>query len=39
MKLSEFFVPLQKEVPHEAEVVSHQLMLKSGMIFKQASGL
>jgi len=39
MKLSEFFVPLQKEVPHEAEIVSHQLMLKSGMIFKQASGL
>lgn len=39
MKLSEFFIPLQKEVPHEAEIISHQLMLKSGMIEKQASGL
>lgn len=39
MKLSQFFLPLQKEIPSDAEVVSHQLMLKSGMIEKQASGL
>ena len=38
MKLTNFFLPLQKEIPHEAEIISHQLMLKSGMIDKQFSG-
>ena len=39
MKITNFFIPIQKEVPHEAEIISHQLMIKSGMIEKHASGL
>ncbi len=33
------FIPTLKEVPAEAEVVSHKLMLRAGMIRKLASGL
>ena len=39
MKITNFFIPIQKETPHEAEIISHQLMIKSGMIEKHASGL
>ena len=39
MRLSQFHLRTEKETPAEAEVVSHKLMLKSGMIRKLASGL
>ncbi len=39
MKLSEFFLPLIKEVPSEAKIKSHQLMLRSGMIRQSTSGI
>ncbi len=39
MKFSEAFIPTIKEVPKDAEAISHQLMLKSGMIRRLASGL
>ncbi len=39
MRYSRFFLPTLKEVPAEAEVVSHKLMLRAGMIRKLASGL
>jgi len=39
MRYAEFFLPTLKEVPAEAEVVSHQLMLRAGMIRKVASGI
>lgn len=39
MKLSELFLPVLKEDPREAEIISHKLMLKAGMIHKLASGL
>lgn len=39
MKLSRTFVPTLREVPSEAEVISHKLMLRSGMIKKVASGI
>jgi len=39
MRLSRYFLPLLKEVPKEAEIVSHRLMLRAGMIRQQASGL
>ncbi|WP_426287114.1 proline--tRNA ligase [Luteibacter sp. E-22] len=39
MRLSQFHLATVKEVPADAEVVSHQLMLRSGMIRKLASGL
>jgi len=39
MRYSQFFLPTLKEVPAEAEVVSHQYMLRAGMIRKVASGI
>src|ERR1044071_9803438 len=39
MKTSEFFIATQKEVPAEAEVVSHRLMLRASMIRRLSSGI
>src|SRR5258705_8871644 len=39
MRLSELRVPTLKEVPADAEVVSHQLMLRAGLIRRLASGM
>ena len=39
MRWSKALIPTLKEVPAEAEIVSHKLMLKAGMIRKVASGL
>ncbi len=39
MRLSQFHLHTEKETPAEAEVVSHKLMLKAGMIRKLAAGL
>jgi prolyl-tRNA synthetase len=39
MRLSQFHLHTSKEVPADAELVSHKLMLKAGMIRKLASGL
>lgn len=39
MKFSQFFCPTLKEKPVEAEVVSHQLMLRSGMIRQLSAGI
>jgi prolyl-tRNA synthetase len=39
MRYSEFFLPTLKEVPADAEVISHQYMLRAGMIRKVASGI
>lgn len=39
MRLSQYFMPILKENPKEAEIVSHRLMLRSGMIRQQASGI
>ena len=39
MRASRFLIATQKETPAEAEIISHQLMLRSGMIRKLASGL
>src|SRR6478736_6451647 len=38
MRLSRYFLPLLKETPKEAEIVSHKLMLRAGMIKQQAAG-
>jgi prolyl-tRNA synthetase len=38
MRLSQYFLPILKENPKEAEIVSHRLMLRSGMIRQQAAG-
>lgn len=39
MRLSRFHLHTEKETPAEAEIVSHKLMLKAGMIRKLAAGL
>ena len=39
MKLSHFLIPTQKEVPNDAQIISHQLMIRAGLISKLATGL
>lgn len=39
MRWSKVFIPTRKEVPSEAESVSHKLMLRAGLIKKHASGI
>jgi len=39
MRLSQYFLPLLKENPKEAEIVSHRLMLRAGMIHQQSAGI
>ena len=39
MRLSQFHLHTSKEVPADAEIISHKLMLKAGMIRRLASGL
>ena len=39
MRQSRYFIQTLREVPSEAEVVSHQLMLRASMIKKVAAGI
>jgi prolyl-tRNA synthetase len=39
MYLSRFFLPILRESPKEAEIVSHRLMLRAGMVRQQAAGI
>jgi len=39
MRLSQYFLPTLKETPADAEIVSHRLMLRAGMIRKLSSGI
>ncbi len=39
MRLSKFFLPVLKETPSEASIVSHQLMLRAGMMRQGAAGI
>ena len=39
MKASQFFISTQKEAPSDAEVVSHKLMMRAGMIKKLGAGI
>jgi len=39
MRYSEMFLPTTKETPSDAEIVSHRLMLRAGMIRKLAGGI
>jgi hypothetical protein len=38
MRMSRYFLPVLKEAPSEAEIVSHRLMLRAGMIRQQSAG-
>ncbi len=39
MRLTRYFLPTLKENPSEAQIVSHRLMLRAGMIKQQAAGI
>lgn len=39
MRASQFFIATQKEAPSDAELISHQLMVRAGLIKKLGSGL
>ena len=39
MRLSTYLLPTLREVPAEAEIVSHKLMLRSGLIKKVGAGV
>ena len=39
MRLSRYFLPVLKETPGDAQVVSHQLMLRAGLIRQTSSGI
>src|SRR5262245_18047885 len=39
MRLSQFFMPTLRETPAEAQIVSHRLMLRSGMIRQASAGI
>ena len=39
MRLSRYFVPILRENPKEAEIVSHRLMLRAGMLRQEAAGI
>ena len=38
MRLSKYFLPILRDDPKEAEIVSHKLMLRSGMIRQESAG-
>src|SRR5271169_6699269 len=39
MRLSEYFLPLLRENPSEAQIVSHRLMLRAGMVRQASAGI
>jgi len=39
MRLSEYFLPTLREDPKDADIISHKLMVRAGMIRKLASGI
>ncbi len=39
MRLSRYFLPILRETPKEAEIVSHRLMLRAGLVRQQAAGI
>ena len=39
MRLSQYFLPTLRENPSEAQIVSHRLMLRAGMVRQSAAGI
>src|SRR4051812_35835794 len=39
MRLSHYFLPVSKETPADAQIVSHQLMLRAGLVRQTAAGI
>ena len=39
MRLSHYFLPVARETPADAQIVSHKLMLRAGLVRQTASGI
>ncbi len=39
MRLTRYFLPILRDTPKEAEIISHQLMLRAGMVRQSAAGI
>ena len=39
MRMSQYFLPTMKENPAEAQIASHRLMLRAGLIRQEAAGI
>src|SRR5205085_9753427 len=39
MRLTRYFLPVAKETPADAQIVSHKLMLRAGLIRQTAAGI
>ncbi len=39
MRLSQYFMPIMRDMPKEAEIISHQLMLRAGLVRQSSSGI
>jgi len=39
MRLSRYFLPILRDPPREAEIASHRLMLRAGMMRQEAAGI
>src|SRR3546814_6768895 len=39
MRISSYFLPVLKEIPSAAQIVSHRLMLRAGMVRQSAAGI
>ena len=39
MRLSRYFLPILRETPKEADIVSHRLMLRAGLIRQESVGI
>jgi prolyl-tRNA synthetase len=39
MRLSRYFLPVTKETPSDAEIISHKLMLRAGLVRQTSSGI
>jgi len=39
MRLSRYFLPILRDTPKDAEIVSHRLMLRAGLVRQQSAGI
>ena len=39
MRLTRYFLPILRETPKEAEIVSHRLMLRAGLVRQESAGI
>src|ERR1700739_2568007 len=39
MHLSRYFLPILRETPKDAEIISHRLMLRAGMVRQESAGI